>query len=76
MKFTQRGKVTIRGFVEQNMFVFEVSDTGLGISEEQLPVIFDSFKQGDSTSTRKQAEPVWGLLSPNAWSNYMVEKFR
>jgi signal transduction histidine kinase len=31
---------------------FKVADTGIGIAEENLPFIFDAFKQVDSSTTR------------------------
>jgi signal transduction histidine kinase len=37
--------------------VIQVRDTGAGISEEQIPHIFDTFRQLDGSSTRR-----WGGL--------------
>jgi signal transduction histidine kinase len=52
IKFTKRGTVTVSARVNEN-FEFQVSDTGIGRPEESLPVIFDTFKQVDSSSTRE-----------------------
>ncbi len=54
LKFTPAGgKVEVKARVESGELVLEVSDTGLGISEEQLPFIFDRFWQADTSSQRK-----------------------
>ena len=37
---------------EQCVVEFKVSDTGLGIADETLPVVFDLFRQVDSSTTR------------------------
>ena len=46
VKFTEEGHVGLNVHVRDNCLVFEVEDTGIGISEEQLETIFDPFRQG------------------------------
>jgi signal transduction histidine kinase len=54
LKFTPAGgNVEVRARVQNGELVLEVSDTGPGISEEQLPFIFDRFWQADTSSQRK-----------------------
>lgn len=66
IKFTDDGKVsvTISGKNEENL-IFRlhilVSDTGIGISEENKNKIFESFEQADPSATRKYGGTGLGL---------------
>jgi two-component system sensor histidine kinase RpfC len=57
-KFTSRGGVTLRISTlyvkaEKVQLLFEVEDTGIGISASAKAHIFDSFTQADATTTRR-----------------------
>lgn len=44
VKYTpEGGEITIRAYVEERRFFFEVQDNGVGIPEESLPHLFESF---------------------------------
>ncbi len=45
----------------QEWIVFTIKDTGIGMSPEQLPKIFDPFMQADSSSTKKYGGTGLGL---------------
>ena len=54
IKFTPEGgsvRVTIRRDEQQNQLIMTVSDTGVGIAEEDQQKIFEKFRQGSSTVT-------------------------
>jgi signal transduction histidine kinase len=53
IKFTGSGTIEV-GFKvhNSNQLIYYIKDTGVGIPEEKLSVIFDLFRQGDDTLTR------------------------
>ncbi len=66
VKFTERGSVVIDSWVEQNeraetQACFSVTDTGLGISEEQAQRLFRPFEQADRSITRRFGGTGLGL---------------
>jgi len=66
IKFTDRGEVEARVSIERNLdekllLRFEVLDTGIGVPEAVQDKIFDSFTQGDTSSTRKYGGTGLGL---------------
>jgi PAS domain S-box-containing protein len=66
VKFTERGEVAISVDIETSgdsdlQLHFSVSDTGIGIPEEQHELIFDAFNQADNSSTRTHGGTGLGL---------------
>jgi len=62
VKFTPRGgRVQMRLQRVNSHVEISVSDTGIGISEDFLPHLFERFRQGDSTTTRAHGGLGLGL---------------
>jgi signal transduction histidine kinase/ActR/RegA family two-component response regulator len=62
VKFTPSGgQITIRSRLAGNECQIEVSDNGIGIEPHILPLLFEPFKQGDSSITRRHGGLGIGL---------------
>jgi signal transduction histidine kinase/CheY-like chemotaxis protein/HAMP domain-containing protein len=61
VKYTDAGKTLLRVSVVNEMLSFEVVDTGIGISEEEINLIFEEFKQSDSSKSRRRGGTGLGL---------------
>lgn len=65
-KFTKNGTISLEVLHEdlpgRDWIVFEVTDSGIGISSENLKKIFEPFSQADSSTTRKYGGTGLGLV--------------
>ena len=65
IKFTQSGRivvaVTSQPVGDEHEVTVHVSDSGIGISPEQVKTIFDSFQQADGSTTRSYGGTGLGL---------------
>jgi len=52
LKFTQRGQINISVHEDNGALFFSVRDTGIGISKTDQALLFDRFKQVDSSHSR------------------------
>jgi two-component system, sensor histidine kinase and response regulator len=66
IKFTDKGKILVKvqtreATLDRVRLEFSVSDTGIGMSPEQMANLFQSFNQGDTSFTRKYGGTGLGL---------------
>lgn len=69
IKFTDSGIVEISARTVGDFIEIKVSDTGIGIDEDKLKVIFEPFKQADGSISRKYGGTGLGL----AITKHLVE---
>lgn len=67
IKFTQSGEIHVSTRLERHgedgvTLCFSVLDTGIGISAEQIGVLFQPFSQADASTTRKYGGSGLGLV--------------
>jgi len=67
LKYTEEGSVCVRIAEQGDELVVEVRDTGIGISAEHLPLVFDLFRQVEQGTSRRRGGVGLGL--------YIVEQF-
>jgi two-component system, sensor histidine kinase and response regulator len=66
VKYTEKGEVVIAARVQERgandvLLHFSVTDTGIGLTEEQQTRLFQSFQQADTSTTRKYGGTGLGL---------------
>ena len=61
IKFTDTGSIALLARAYGEGVEVEVADTGIGIAPDILPIIFECFRQGDSSSTRLYSGVGLGL---------------
>jgi signal transduction histidine kinase len=71
IKFTAKGEVKFGYSITDNMIEFYVSDTGIGVSKEHYPLIFNRFYQADHGSTRQYEGIGVGLSISRAYTELL-----
>ncbi|WP_058600338.1 hybrid sensor histidine kinase/response regulator [Aureimonas ureilytica] len=74
-KFTKEGKVTLRAETDEKhgarWLRIAVSDTGIGMSEEQMGRLFQAFSQADTSTTRKFGGTGLGLAISRSFARML-----
>jgi len=61
VKFTERGSVALNAHRLADTIVLTVSDTGIGIAQDKLEIIFEKFTQADTSISRRFGGTGLGL---------------
>jgi len=70
-KFTEQGSVTCHAYQDDDKIVFKISDTGIGIAEEDLPRVFETFVQvGDTLIDKPQGTGMGLAISKQIVNHY------
>ncbi len=71
VKFTEKGKVVVTARQSDKNIAIVVTDSGIGIAEDQLPHIFNEFRQADSSTSRKFGGTGLGLAIARKYANLL-----
>ncbi len=61
IKFTEKGSVTISAQVDRRNLLMGVRDTGIGIRPEDIPIVFEQFRQIDGNLNRRAGGTGLGM---------------
>ncbi len=74
VKFTDKGGVELSAEESNDILKISVTDTGIGIDEAYLSTIFDEFRQGDGSSSRKYGGTGLGLAIAKKYAELLGGK--
>lgn len=61
VKFTEQGEIILSLNGNKNEIIFDVTDTGIGISEDDQKFVFEEFRQADGSTARRYGGTGLGL---------------
>ncbi|MFN8066729.1 MAG: ATP-binding protein [Vicinamibacterales bacterium] len=73
IKFTEKGRITVRVTCEPgNVILVAISDTGIGMTPEQIGRLFQEFTQADASTTRRYGGTGLGLAISRKLASMMA----
>ncbi|MGB3403256.1 MAG: ATP-binding protein [Microcoleaceae cyanobacterium] len=77
IKFTDTGRVVVKVYeTQKDQIVLEVTDTGIGMTADQISYIFEAFRQVNQTTTKKHYGTGLGLAIVDSIVTLMQAKKR
>ncbi|MBF6331994.1 HAMP domain-containing protein [Nocardia transvalensis] len=76
VKFTEKGRIRLDVRRCEDQVTFSVSDTGIGIAEQNLETIFGAFQQADGTTSRRYGGTGLGLSISRQVANLLGGEIR
>ncbi|SEA11720.1 Signal transduction histidine kinase [Desulfuromusa kysingii] len=70
-KFTTDGNITLSSWLTNEQLSIEVKDSGIGLDANQLQIIFEKFRQGDGSITRRYEGTGLGLAISKSFCELM-----
>ena len=74
IKFTEKGYVRLKVAILDDMLMFEIKDTGIGIHKEAMPKLFNAFVQATAEKNRSIVGTGLGLTISKAFVEMMGGK--
>lgn len=83
IKFTKKGRVSLDVSLQKNKLLFQVKDTGIGMSEKEVKKLFEPFTQADTSTARQYGGTGLGttiskqlieLLQGKIWAESQPDK--
>ncbi len=71
VKFTEMGSVTVTSELHETEICIKIIDTGIGIPDEQIPFIFDEFRQADGSTSRRFGGVGLGLAISKKYADLL-----
>jgi len=71
VKFTEKGSVRVASELRDTQICIKIIDTGIGIPQEQLPYIFDEFRQADGSTSRRFGGAGLGLAISKKYADML-----